>query len=167
MAVFENGTAVFLSKKAEGVKIALSFRLTAVWGGYRHDEQLSLTQAAFAAKIRHRDSYCYFHFVNCVKHYASLALLGLKPICHVQVGLFSSLSPHMEGGDSVGLSMKPLMAAVTCNKTPAIHITHAVLGVSPRAACQGGRLNETTEWLHFQKSYFCSSPFSCPWIWII
>lgn len=60
----------------------------------------------------------------------------------------------MEGGDSIGLSMKPLMTAVTCNSVPVIHIMHAVLGVSPRRHVREvGLMEQQNEWI-FKKAAF-------------
>jgi len=66
---------------------------------------------------------------------------GYRPICFIQVGLFSAPLFPAKGGDSIELLEKPLMAAATTDNQISTIITHAVLGVSPWAACQGGKLN--------------------------
>jgi len=73
--------------------------------------------------------------------HAFFTYIGYWPICFIQVGLFSALLSPAKGGDSIELLEKPLMAAVTTYNLISIIITHAVPGVSPRAACQGGKLS--------------------------
>lgn len=80
--------------------------------------------------------------------YIILAFSEHRPSCYNQAGLFYILSPAIKGGDSIGLSKMPLMAAVICRYPTASRSTHAVSGVSPRAACQGGELNGKAKWLN-------------------